>query len=196
MDLSSTTDEAKTAPEGREGRRLPALVAGAAVAVVAVVVAVLLLSKDDAEAPKLRLDEPKIVSADALRAFAESARQPVYWAGERSGERLELTKTRPGNVFVRYLLGGAAAGDPRPKFTTVGTYPVKDAYESIRERGRNAQGTIEEKGPEDARVVIFAKRPTSVYVAYPQSHHLIEVYAPSAPAARRLALSDEISAID
>lgn len=78
----------------------------------------------------------------------------------------------------------------------MGTYPVKDAYESIRERGRNAQGTTEVKGPEGARVVIFAKRPTSVYVAYPKSNHLIEVYAPDAAAARRLALSDRIRAID
>ena len=196
MDLSSTPDDAPPASEGRQRKRLLALIAVAAAAVAGVVVAVLVLRDDEAKVPKLRLDEPKIVSPAELRAFAESARQPVYWAGERDGGRLELTKTRPGNVFVRYLPAKVSAGDPRPKFTTVGTYPIRDAYESIRERGRNARGTVEERGPEGTRVVIFAKRPTSVYVAYPRSNHMIEVYAPDPAAARRLALSGRITEVD
>ena len=36
--------------------------------------------------------------------------------------------TTSGRVYVRYLPRGAAAGDPRAGFLTVGTYPGVDAF--------------------------------------------------------------------
>ena len=197
MDLTSPPARSSAHSEQGARRRWP-LIAAAAIGVLAAValaVAVLLLSDDDNEPPKLSTGKPRIVSAAELRAYAESVPAPVYWAGERAGQRVELTQAARARVFVRYLPAGVAPGDRRAKFTTVATYPVKHAKSTMQRRARTAPGAQTRPGPGGALVVIYRRRPTSVYLAFPRSDHLVEVYAPNPRAAESLAVSGRIAPV-
>lgn len=135
--------------------------------------------------------DPRPVSAEELGAFAAAQPEPIYWAGEQPGSETELTRTDDGNVFVRYLDGGAEVSDPRPDFLTIGTYPVRGAYDlttEIAERNNAVKG----RTPDGALVVTTEERPQSVYMAYPGSDLQIEVYHPDAEQAMRLATSGEV----
>ena len=72
-----------------------------------------------------RADQPvsSALTQSELRALPAETGHPVYWAGPRRGYSYEVTRPTDGNVYVRYLPPGVAAGDERPAFTTVGTSP-------------------------------------------------------------------------
>jgi hypothetical protein len=183
-------------PEGRTGRPagrkllLAALVASALVLLVVVALALtgVLGRGDEARGA------PREVSVGELRDLAAGGEQPVYWAGAIPGRRLELTATDEGNVFVRYLSGDAAPGDPRPAFTTVGTYPFEGAIREVERRGR-ADGMESRPVPGGGLATWSERRPTSVYVAYPGSDVLVEVFDPDGRRARELVLSGEVGPI-
>ena len=176
--------------------RRPALIAAVAVTIVAVVVGVLALagafgSRNEGDAS--RRGVPREVSVQELRDFAGAQSSAVYWAGAIPGRRLELTEAG-NNVFVRYLTGEAVVGDGRPAFTTVGTYPFESAYAEVRERGR-ARGMESRPAPGGGLATWSTERPSSVYLAYPGSEQLVEVYDPDAERARELALSGEVGPV-
>lgn len=162
---------------------------GALAAVVALALTagaiILLLSGGDAERPP---GTPTEASPAELRTLAEKAAAPIYWAGTRPGKRFELTRTRTGKVFVRYLPPGVMAGDKRPAFLTVATYPQRDAYSVTADSSRKA-GMVSKPTPSGGLAVWRRKRPHSVYLAYPGGNQLVEVFSPDAEEAQRLALA-------
>jgi hypothetical protein len=116
----------------------------------------------------------RIVTAPELRRLADSNSGPVYWAGPQAGRSYELSRTVDGRVYVRYLLPGVQAGDPRSRFLTVGTYPVRDGIATLRaakgmKRLSLAGGALAAYNPSKA---------TSVYYATPGSPAQVEVYSP------------------
>ena len=177
-------------------RRTAALVAAGLVAVAAMAVVLTLLLTGDSEpsAPEPKAGAPVAVSADDLREFAGSADGLVYWAGELPRTELELTRTSRNEVFVRYLSGDAKVGDSRPAFSTVSTYPYKRAYE-VTQKSARGSGMLSRNAPGGGIAVWSRSRPTSVYLAYPGSDRLVEVFDPDAKRARELVLSGQVSPI-
>ena len=115
----------------------------AAVIVVAVVVAVVIWlvvrGDDDSETDRAT---PKSASRQQLVALQNKLGRPVYWAGPRSNSSYELTQTKGGNVYVRYLPAGKSLGDPRPRYLTVVTYPLANGYARLREAARSQGGNL------------------------------------------------------
>jgi hypothetical protein len=137
---------------------------------------------------------PKEVSTEALRSFADSTGHVVYWAGILPGRRFELTKNDRGDIFVRYLPEEAPIGDGRPAYTTVATYPLDAAYRLTVQAADRADMSSKQ-APGGGLAVWRGKRPTSIYLAYPGSDYLIEVYDPSWERAQDLALSGDVGPI-
>jgi hypothetical protein len=157
------------------------------------VITLLVLPGGGKDAVDLEPGRPAAVSVDELQQFA-SENGVVYWAGQTAGTKLELTRTSGGNLFVRYLPEAAPVGDRRPAYTTVGTYPMRGAYELIS-RATRRPGAQRGAVPGGGLALWYGARATSVYVAFPSVRHLIEVYAPDPREARRLALSGDLARV-
>jgi hypothetical protein len=125
-----------------------------------------------------------------LRKLAASAPHPVYWAGPRAGQTYELTRTSDGRIYVRYLPEGVKAGDPRPQFLTVGTYPRANAFAELK-RAANADGASSRPLPQGGLAVV-SPGSSSVYFGYPGARYQVEVYAPSAGSARQLVFGGQV----
>lgn len=169
--------------------------AAAVVALAAVVVVVVLVAGGDGGGSKAKAGEAEIVSANDLRRAAALSGTSVYWAGERAGTELELSRPGGGRAYVRYLTGGAEAGDPRPDFLTVGTYAQPAAVQALRRQGRRTGGVLA-KAPGGAVVYFDRRNPHSVYLAYPGSGIEVEVYDPSFKTALRLVDAGRIGPVD
>jgi hypothetical protein len=131
------------------------------------------------------------VSVEELKALAVTLGHPIYWAGEEPSDTYELTRTRNGSVYIRYLPDGVRVGDRRPEYLTVGTYPQKGALGILKTTAaKNGVKTIDVG--EGALAFVDKKHPTSVYVAYPGSDFQIEVYDPAPGRARRLLTSGQV----
>jgi hypothetical protein len=131
---------------------------------------------------------PIVVSSADLKAASKLLRKPIYWAGRRKGLHYELTRTASGNAFVRYLPHGVVAGDTRPKFLIVATYPFRGAYAAVKKYSKGKavagpHGSIYYVRPADRR---------SVLVAFPKVNYEIEVYDPSPAVARAIAASGRV----
>jgi hypothetical protein len=170
---------------------------GVAAAVVATVIAAesaVALSLIRGDSNRIPTGVATEVSVEELRAFADSLDRPVYWAGLRPHTRLELTRTQEGRVFVRYLPENAPVGDRRPRYTTVGTYPLRDAYAvAVREAQKPAM--VKANAPVGGIAVWSKRRATSVYLAYPGADALVEVFDPVVGRAPRLALSGGVGPV-
>jgi hypothetical protein len=138
--------------------------------------------------------QPVTGAEDDLDAVAESVGHDVYWAGPQDNATIEVTKTKPSNVFIRYLTEGAEAGDPEPNFLSVGTYPVKDALGAL-EAAAKKDGAITAKLDRGGLAVTNSEDQSSVYVAYPDSNLQIEVYAPDPDMAFDIATSGTIEPV-
>jgi hypothetical protein len=134
---------------------------------------------------------PVVLSAAQLERFAAGAGRPIYWAGPRSGYVYELTRTRSGRVYVRYLPQGFVAGDTRPDFLTVATYPTSGAYENLRRAGTTdgASGTAIDGG---GIAVSLWHSATNVYLAYAHTDYQVEVFNPVPGHSRKLLLNGAI----
>jgi hypothetical protein len=133
--------------------------------------------------------EPSIMSAEELRDLAASASVPLYWAGPRSGARYEVTRTRTGSVYLRYLPPALRVGDLEPALTVV-TYPQDRALDRLKANAGKRSSRI--PLPDGGLAVIDPSRPTNVHFAYPGQAVQVEVYAPSAGLARRLVLAGDV----
>ncbi len=172
---------------GRRGRTI-----GVVASVALVLVAVLLAVQDQkGRADPESVDtSPHFVDADDLMALEDSLGHEVYWAGELGSDRLELSQKAEGSVYLRYLPPGTDAGDPRPRFLTVGTYPVVGAVAALR---RTAVAAGSRLGHVDGGVVLASPSSRgSAYLAYPGSDLQIEVYDPAAGRALELIRSGAI----
>jgi hypothetical protein len=157
---------------------------------VAVTIVVALRTRGDGQSSfQLELGVPTAASASDLRAFASPSR-PVYWVGPANSGTLEVTRTA-GRTFVRYLPAGVPVGDRAPSYTTIGTYSKADAYAFMKSEA-STPGHKHLDGANGGLVVWRPALPTSVYIAFPKSDYLVEVYDPSPRRAHSLALGARV----
>jgi hypothetical protein len=134
------------------------------------------------------------VSQAQLEDLAASTNHPVYWAGPRENLSYELTKTTDGRIFIRYLPAGVKAGDQRPNFLAIGTYPRANAFRDLQRASRR-QGEVSVKIEDGGLLVFNERKPTNVYFGYPNANYQVEVFSPSAQTARSLVLTGKIEPI-
>lgn len=159
-------------------------------AAAAAIVTWLLLKGDD-EKKAAPAKTVTAASLDELRKLPTSVGHPVYWAGPKRGFTYELTRTRRGDVYIRYLPAGVAVKDKRPDFLTVGTYPYPQAIASSRSQAKRA-GAFKRSIAGRGVAYSLPEKPKSVFFAYPRLDYLFEVYDPTPLRARRLVLSGRI----
>jgi hypothetical protein len=135
--------------------------------------------------------KPTAETVAGLEQLATTLKHPIYWAGEKSGYTYELTKTGTGNVYVRYLPKGVQVGDLRADFLTVGTYPDANPMRRLN-AALKRKGTVRFSVPQGGIAVQDSAHPTSVYLAYPKSTLLLEVFEPSPAQARAVVKSGVI----
>ena len=174
-------------------KRLRVAVVVLAALAVGLVVWAALAGDGDEEPDNGAAVEASVVSAAELGQLAADAEGPVYWAGERPGAELEYDEAGD-RVFVRYLTGGAQAGDPRPVFLTIATYPLADPADALRANARRTNTRLQ-RAPGGALVWVNPDRPQSVYLAEPGSTHQVEVYDPVPRRALSVALSGDVVAV-
>jgi hypothetical protein len=133
---------------------------------------------------------PQAASPASIRALAATLGQPIYWAGAKQSVTYELTRSPEGRIYVRYLPRGVAIGSSKP-YLTVGTYPVRSAFQATKKAAR-AAGTIPVSAGGGAVAMFTRKHPTNVYVAYPGVDFQVEVYSPKPGEARRLVTAQSI----
>jgi hypothetical protein len=165
-----------------------------AVLLAAALVGWLLLRHEGPSTPAKVGAGPALVSPAQLERAAATLGSPIYWAGPRAGYSYELTATESGRVYVRYLPRGVAAGDPRAGFLTVGTYPGDHAYADLK-RAAAGKGVNSKRLPGGGLLVVPARLPKSVYLAFPGTDYQVEVYDPTAGNARLLASNGSIKPI-
>jgi hypothetical protein len=168
-----------------------AAIVGLLIAAVVVVLFLVLKNDDNGSSEPASTNGPESVSAQKLADIAKSVDHPVYWAGERPGKRYELTISDQGNIFVRYLDPDTPVGSRSVASLTIGTYPVADAYTATKSVG-DQPGSKTGKTPDGGFVVTNSNNPNSVYIAYPNSDHQIEVYDPDPKTAFSLAESGAV----
>jgi hypothetical protein len=162
-----------------------------AAVIVAVVAYALIRGKDDNDKSGKQV---LATNAAGVQKLASDQSETPYWAGPGGAQTFEWTSTSDGRIYVRYLTGGAKAGDPRARFLTVGTYPVGDGIATLRKAARQPGArTLNVKG--GGLALVNRKTPTSVYVAYPGSKVQIEVFDPDPARALRLVTSGHIQPV-
>jgi hypothetical protein len=191
MTLSLATD-AVEAWRARQARVQLAIL-GVAVTAAALLVAWLAVGNTSASSPATG-PGPRIVSPAQLEECARSRGGPLYWAGPKSGFRLELTEASEGRTFVRYLPPGVRAGDPRPDFLSVGTYTREQAFADLTQASKRP-GMVSTDAHGGGIVVFESSKPTSVYLAYPGRPYQVEVFAPASPTARALILGGHVTRV-
>jgi hypothetical protein len=182
-------------PPSKE-RRARAVRVGGALTVLGVGFGVWLFAVSDRSpnAATASKAEAVLLSAQDLGDVSTQTHHPVYWAGSIAGTSYEFTRTNDGRIYVRYLPEGVDAGDPRPMYTTVGTYPRPNAYSVLRHAStRPGAKAYDTTG--GALVVTNTKTPTSAYFAFKNSPYLVEVFNPSAWKALQLTLSGQVRPI-
>lgn len=182
-------EKSKTGKSGNDVNRIRTYIALALVGLAAVLLVIWLASGDD-DSSSADSGEAEVVTADALRETSAEG-SPIYWAGERQGTELELSRPDEQRTYVRYLTDGAEAGDPRADFLTIGTYESEDPAAALRRQSKREGGVLG-KAPGGATVYFDASRPESVYVAFPGVDAQIEVYDPNFKQALQLANSGQI----
>lgn len=183
----------KAKPAGKANAKKQALLGIALGAGVLIALAlVLVLSGEDNSSGSP--NGPEVVSAAELREAVSGTGTPVYWAGEQAGTEIELSRPETSRTYVRYLTGGAKAGDPRPIFLTVGTYDRPHPVQELRRQGKS-EGAVLAEAPGGAVVYYDRRSPQSVYLAYPGVKAQIEVYDPDVKQALRLVNSGQIVAV-
>lgn len=145
-------------------------------------------------AKQLKDGKPTVASTQDLRSFATSVGHPVFWAGELPNLKLELTQTADKKVWLRYLPAGVKAGDKRPVYLTVGTYPQPQAFADL-EKASKKRGAVSEIIPGGGRLLYWRKNAGSVYLAYPATDYLVELYSPSASQALKLVQSGSVGQV-
>lgn len=146
-------------------------------------------------ATALRAGVPTELSPGQLRDYARLGGRDVFWLGPVLGTRLEVTEAGARGLFVRYVPAGQKIGDRATRYTTVATYRVESAYR-VAIRSSKTPGAITEALPSGGLAVWRRDRPTSVFLAYPGSASLVEIFAPDPADARRLARSGGLQLLD
>ena len=192
--------------------RLPAVRIGAVIAIaLAAAFAVWLLVRDNddssttttttttattsAQTTTTATVGPVAASPAALSALADEAGHPVYWIGPRPDRTYELTRTSSGRIFIRYLPPDVRVGNRSARFTIVGSYPVDDALDVLRDLSEQ-EGQGSASVPGGGLAVYSTSSPNNVYLAYPGEDVQIEVFDPSAARALRLATTGRVVPVE
>jgi hypothetical protein len=132
-----------------------------------------------------------MVSEEELAALPAEVGHEIFWAGPVSGTELEFSNDPAGNVHIRYLTGGAEAGEPTQTYLNIGSYPFEGAYEATRNLS-NGEGLI--KVTEHGGVGFYdPSNPYSVIIAWPDQPNLqVEVYDPEKNRALEVVRSGDI----
>ena len=164
---------------------------------VALIAAVVVwVTRDDSSSSSTASGEPEAVTAAQLSEFAAEDGRPIYWLGERRGESYELTdSSSSGPIYIRYLTGGAEAGDERAKFVTVATYPADNGVAALRKAAREQTGAKLGKTDDGAVLLIDPNSPDNAHLAYPGANRQVEVYSPVPGEALRLAARGDVQPV-
>ncbi len=128
--------------------------------------------------------QPSIQTVAQLRAAAAAGAVPLYWAGPKTGTRLEFSQVPGVTSFVRYLPTGTPAGDLQPHLT-VATYARPNGFAEIQVASKSPKAkTIHLPG--GGLAVYDPSVPTNVHLAYPKDAYQVEVFSPEAGVALRL----------
>jgi len=180
---------------------------GAVIVVAVVVLFALLRGGDDDEAGSggsgasgalgatAARPQPVAVTPERLAELSEKRKRPIFWVGLSEGRTYELTQTTDGSVYVRYLEAGVKVGDTRPNYLTVGTYPQSEAFKTVTQASKRPGAQVE-KLDDDGLAVANRSRPSSWYVAFPDSEELVEVFSPKAGRARQLVRTDRVVPVE
>ncbi len=183
-----------TAHAHRQSERLVLVALAAAALFAAALVGWLLQRNDSSTQPVVSAFGPVIVTSAQLAEASATLDRPIYWAGPRDRFAYELTTTDSGRIYVRYLPAGAAAGDSRANFLTVGTYPGDNAYTNLKKVSTGP--AVHSNLLRDGGLLVAPKRlPKSAYIAFPDADYQVEVYDASTGAARRMALNGLIKPV-
>lgn len=194
----SAGDKQKSGGPGSLDVKTVRLIIGGLVAAALVVVLAIVIfggSDDESDAPAITTGQPIGVDEDQLESLAGSFANPVYWVGDdEDASQYEVTKTAEGQVYIRYLTGGASVGDPSPNFLTVGTYPLKNASAALEEAAQSGGGSVSDGdgfrtltgGPNNNAYIVFDDQPDLQ----------IEVFSPDPGKASELVESGAVEPID
>lgn len=160
------------------------------------VIAVSVLHDDEEKSPPpvapAASNGPEVVTPSRLAAFATESGEAIYWIGPRRGATYELTASAGGPTYVRYLRDGAQAGDPRPDFLTVATYPEPNGAAELRQLARDEPAAELGRAADGALLLTNPSSPKSAYLVYPDTDVQIELFSPIPDHARRLASRGEV----
>jgi hypothetical protein len=164
------------------------------IAIAALAVWLALLRTDDAASGAEPGGGPVPTSQADLAALSARLDAPIYWAGTRSGTRLEATLTTNEYAYVRYLSANAPIGDPSPRYLTVATYGAVNAVAHLRSFAQHEHASTK-RIPGGGVAVPVPDSPTSVYFARPDQDIQVEVYDPHRGEALRLIKSGAIDPV-
>ena len=149
-----------------------------ALAVAAGLVAWLLLRGDGNSSSKpAQVAGATATTRAKLADLAAEVQHPIFWLGRKRGFTYELTQTRNGKIYVRYLPDGIEVGADKP-YLTVATYPFPGAYPAIKKKAA-AKGAVTARLASGGLAVLANSYPQSVYIAYPGVNYQVEVYDPT-----------------
>lgn len=174
--------------------RTPAGLVGAAVVLAIVVGVVLWLVLRGGGSGSSERVSASAASIQRLNAFASSLQHPIYWAGPQPQFTYELSRTKDGRVYIRYLPPGVKPGNSKPDYLTVGTYPQRHAFATLRATAKK-QGVPTTRLPGGGLAFQDKSSPTSVYLAYSGSDYQIEIFDPSAGRSRQLVESGQVKQV-
>lgn len=140
--------------------------------------------------------QPVSVSESELTCNAAGLGHLAYWVGPQpSTSSYEVTSSADGRIFIRYLTGGASAGDERPDFLTVGTYAVPDALGALR--SAKAEDDSQRLSARNGYSLLEGASGLNAYVVFDDEPDLqIEVYSPRAGRAVDLARSGALEPLE
>jgi hypothetical protein len=129
------------------------------------------------------------LSESELLDRADDLDHVAYWVGpDPTAEQYELTSTADGRIYIRYLTAGAEPGVELPSFLSVGTYPVPDALQALRDS--EAAGGTKGLSREDGYWMLQGGSGQNVYVVFDHQPDLqIEIFDPMPGGALKLARS-------
>ena len=180
-------------PSTRERLPVPlSLIGLLVVGVAALATALLLRGGGSTAALPAPGSGPVVVSEAQLNELAAASPRPLYWAGQASA--YELTRTTDGRIYIRYLPSAAKLGDTSADYLTIGTYPDRHAFRSIK-RAAARPGGVSVKLDHGGLLVFNTKSPKSVYFSYPGARYQVEVFDPSPARARTLALTGKVTPV-
>jgi hypothetical protein len=179
------------APAPRTPKLNPLRVALAVAVAVAIGVVLWLVVGGNGSSSPSTSTKPHAATQAELTQLAAKLKHPIYWTGPKAGYTYELTQTSKGNVFVRYLPAGVKVNDQRADFVTVGTYPDANPTRTVA-TALKRKGTTRLTAPNGGVGVQDSAHPTSVYLTYPNSSLLLEIFAPNPAAARTIVKSGTV----